>query len=358
MAPLQSIDHLQARRLSRRLLAWYDRHRRLLPWRAAPGETPDPYRVWLSEIMLQQTAVATVGPYFRDFVRRWPKVVELAAAELDAVLHAWQGLGYYTRARNLHRCARRVAGEFAGRFPDTEAGLRALPGIGPYTAAAIAAIAFGRAATPVDGNAERVIARLFAVGTPLPKARPELARLARALTPSERPGDYAQAIMDLGATVCLPRRPRCPLCPWRRDCAARAAGIAGSLPARPARRRRPLRHGVIFWATQADGAVLLRRRPENGLLGGMMEVPSTQWRARRWSHAEALSAAPVAARWHRLPGVVHHGFTHFELELAVFAGQPGRAPKDAGLWCPIERIADHALPTLMKKVVRHALAHG
>jgi len=348
--------------LQRRLLAWYDRHARVLPWRVHPSdrmvEQPDPYRVWLSEIMLQQTTVAAVAPYYRDFLRRWPTVQALAESDLDAVLHAWQGLGYYARARNLHKCARVVSEDHGGRFPDTEEALRRLPGVGAYTAAAVAAIAFGRKATPVDGNVERVIARLFAVTTPLPAAKPELRRLAEWLTPSERPGDYAQAIMDLGATVCLPRKPKCLICPWADACAARAAGTVESLPAKAPKAEKPTRHGVAFWAVNAEGAVLLRRRPEKGLLGGMIEVPSTEWRSTPWTAEEAAGLAPVkAAAWLPLTGRVRHGFTHFNLELTLLAGRiAGAAPQGAGLWCPIDRLSDQALPTVMKKVVRHALA--
>ncbi len=342
--------------LAGRLLAWYDRHARRLPWRAPRGVRPDPYRVWLSEVMLQQTTVATVGPYFAEFLRRWPTVQQLAAADLDAVLHAWQGLGYYARARNLHKCARVVSAQQGGVFPDNEAALRKLPGIGDYTAAAIAAIAFDRPATILDGNVERVIARIFAVTAPLPPANPELRRRAATLTPSRRAGDYAQAIMDLGATVCLPRKPKCLLCPWADACAARRQGIAGNLPAKLAKAARPTRHGIVFWAMRADGAVLLRRRPERGLLGGMIEVPSTDWRAEPWTLAEARAAAPAAARWRPLDGVVRHGFTHFELALSLVAGRVRNGAARDALWCPVERLSDHALPTLMKKVVRHALA--
>ncbi|MFO1061494.1 MAG: NUDIX domain-containing protein [Dongiaceae bacterium] len=252
-----------------------------------------------------------------------------------------------------------MAGELGGRFPEDEAGLRALPGVGDYTAAAIAAIAFDRPATVVDGNVERVIARRFAVATPLPAAKPELKRLAATLTPAARPGDYAQALMDLGATVCLPRRPRCLLCPWSADCAAHAAGTMEDYPARSPKPERPLRHGVAFWAVRGDGAVLLRRRPETGLLGGMMEVPSTPWRAAPWSTGEALGAAPFAAAWRPLAGLVRHGFTHFELELTLLAADaaPSTGPGD-GLWWPVERLGEQALPNLMKKVVRHALRQG
>jgi A/G-specific adenine glycosylase len=341
--------------VARRLLAWYDRHRRRLPWRALPGERADPYRVWLSEIMLQQTTVPTVGPYFAQFLARWPTIADLARAELDEVLHAWQGLGYYARARNLHRCAQAVAAS-GGRFPEDEAGLLALPGIGTYTAAAIAAIAFDQRTTPVDGNIERVVARLFAVAAPLPGAKPALRRLAAGLTPARRAGDFAQAMMDLGATVCLPGRPKCMLCPLTQDCRARGAGIAQDLPARSPKPARPLRRGAVFWLVRRDGAVLLRRRPETGLLGGMMEFPSTDWRAAAWREGEARAAAPLQADWSALPGLVRHGFTHFELELQVFSGRvPQSATPPAGVWCAIDRLSEMALPTLMKKVARHAL---
>ena len=341
---------------ARVLLAWYDRHRRTLPWRAAPGAAADPYHVWLSEIMLQQTTVATVGPYFAKFLKRWPDVGALAAAQLDDVLHAWAGLGYYARARNLHACARHVRDRLGGRFPDDEAALRALPGIGAYTAAAIAAIAFGRRAVVVDGNVERVMARLFAVETPLPAAKPALRGHADSLTPTARPGDYAQAVMDLGATVCAPRKPRCPECPWAGICAARSAGVTENLPRRAPKAERPTRHGVAFWIERADGAVLLRRRPANGLLGAMMEFPSTEWRARKWSAAAARKQAPVDGEWTPLPGTVRHGFTHFRLELDVLAGRvDDGAEGPDGVWCPPGRFGDYALPTLMRKIAAHAL---
>ena len=338
------------------LLAWYDRHRRSLPWRAPAGGRAEPYRVWLSEIMLQQTTVVTVGPYFRDFLERWPTVHDLARAELDAVLHAWQGLGYYARARNLHKCAKVVSRELGGRFPECEEELLELPGIGPYTAAAIAAIAFDRQATVMDGNVERVMARLHAVETPLPAAKPELRRLAAALTPAERPGDYAQAVMDLGATVCTPRKPRCMICPWQEPCLARREGIAGTLPRKSPKPFRPQKHAVVFWLSRPDGAILLQRRPEEGLLGGLMEVPSTPWREDRWTVEEALGSAPAKARWQSLDGVVRHGFTHFDIEMVVIAGKAAGAAASKGVWSQVDRLSDHALPTLMKKVVRHALA--
>ena len=339
------------------LLAWYDRHRRQLPWRALPGERPDPYRVWLSEIMLQQTTVVTVAPYFDRFVARWPTVFALAAASLDAVLHEWQGLGYYARARNLHACARAVAERHGGEFPDTIAGLRALPGIGDYTAAAIAAIAFDRREAAVDGNVERVMARLFAVREAMPAAKPRLRALARALVPAARAGDFAQATMDLGATICTPRKPRCVLCPWREACAACAGGFAADLPARAEKPERPLRRGVVFWLQRGDGAVLLRRREEKGLLGGMVEVPSTPWREAAWDTAEALAHAPAASEWAPLPGTVRHGFTHFPLELTILAAHAESLPNLSwAIWAPPDRFKEYAFPTLTKKVVSHALS--
>jgi A/G-specific adenine glycosylase len=336
------------------LLAWYDRHRRDLPWRARPGERPDPYRVWLSEIMLQQTTVPTVAPYFDRFVAQWPDVHALAAASLDQVLHQWQGLGYYARARNLHACARAVVERHDGRFPNDPAALRALPGIGDYTVAAIAAIAFDLPLAAVDGNVERVIARVYAERAPLPAAKPRLRELTQALVPESRAGDFAQALMDLGATICTPRRPRCVLCPWRDACAAVAEGIAESLPVQAAKPERPQRYGVAFWLSRPDGAVLLRRRPESGLLGGMIELPSTPWREMPWDTAEAVTCAPAATDWTALPGIVHHGFTHFRLDFAILAGTTA-APCD-GIWATPAQFRDYAFPTMTKKLVKHALS--
>ena len=286
------------------LLAWYDEERRDLPWRTRRGRRADPYGVWLSEIMLQQTTVKAVIPYYLKFLARWPTVEALAAAELDDVLAAWAGLGYYSRARNLYKCAQVVAHELAGVFPQSAAELQKLPGIGPYTAAAIAAIAFGEPATPVDGNIERVVARLFAVRQPLPAAKSELRRLAATLTPARRPGDFAQAMMDLGAAICTPRRPSCLVCPVQSDCAANARGIEASLPLRAARAERPMRLGIAFVALREDGSVLLRRRAEAGLLGGMLEVPSTAWEDLLPPAKEALRAAPLKADWWQVPGTV------------------------------------------------------
>ena len=345
--------------LARSLLAWYDQERRELPWRAPPGVPADPYRVWISEIMLQQTTAVAVAPYFDAFVALWPRVEDLAAADLDAVLHAWQGLGYYARARNLHACARIVAARHGGRFPEDEAALRLLPGVGAYTAAAIAAIAFGRRATPVDGNVLRVVARLHAVGEALPGARRKIEYLSRALTPERRTGDFAQAMMDLGATLCSPRRPRCPECPWRSRCTAFAAGTPQLYPRRGDQAEKPLRRGVVFWAEREDGAVLVRRRPNEGLLGGMTEFPSTCWRAEAWSVEEAVRQQPLAGRWFPLPGVVRHTFTHFHLELMVLRGRVhGSAEPADGSWCPPRDLPLLALPTLMKKVTRMAMSAG
>lgn len=337
------------------LLRWYDRDRRDLPWRARPGEAADPYRVWLSEIMLQQTTVKAVAPYFLDFLRRWPTVGDLASADLDDVLRAWAGLGYYARARNLHACARVIAARPGGAFPSSERELLALPGIGTYTAAAITSIAFGRAAMPVDGNVERVVARLFAVEEPLPKAKRRLAELARGLTPPQRAGDFAQAMMDLGATVCTPAKPRCILCPLAEPCRARARGIAENLPVRTPKAERPTRHGVVFFATRADGSVLLRKRPERGLLGGMTELPTTEWRGQAYPVDEMMALAPAPAAWRTLPGLVRHTFTHFHLELVVAAARLPDPRRVAGAWVAIERLGDEALPSVMRKVVAHAL---
>ncbi len=343
------------------LLAWYDRHRRKLPWRAPPGQRADPYRVWLSEIMLQQTTVRAVAPYYARFLARWPDLAALAAASLDDVLKAWAGLGYYARARHLHACARAVVERHSGIFPSSETGLRELPGIGAYTAAAIAAIAFDAPASPVDGNIERVIARLYAIETPLPAAKPEISRLVQALTPPRRAGDFAQAVMDLGATLCTVKRPACALCPWNESCAAYARGDAETFPRRVPKREGALRRGAAFVVRRADDFILVRTRPAKGLLGGMTEVPTTEW-TKDFDESIALEDAPrFAARksptWRRTVGVVRHVFTHFPLELTVYAADvPARtpAPKDAR-WIKISELDGEALPSLMRKVLAHAL---
>lgn len=348
------------RRLPGALLDWYDRNRRYLPWRAAPGERADPYRVWLSEIMLQQTTVVTVGPYFERFLALWPTVTDLARARLEDVLIEWAGLGYYARARNLHKCAVVIAETQGGRFPETEVELRELPGIGVYTAAAIAAIAFDEPATPVDGNFERVMARLHAVEAPMPEAKPLLRELAERLTPTHRPGDYAQAVMDLGATVCTPRKPKCMICPWSEACVARIKGIAESLPRKPPKKVKPTRRGTAFWCLNGESEVLLRRRPSSGLLGGMMEIPSTEWREDADLGAFDPNAPPIGAAWRELPGMVRHTFTHFHLELRVMAGHVenhAAAPIGGGVWHPITDLGRAGLPTVMTKIARHALKH-
>lgn len=344
------------------LLDWYDSERRDLPWRAKRGRKIDAYRVWLSEIMLQQTTVKAVIPYYQAFLARWPSVEALAAAPIDDVLAAWAGLGYYSRARNLHKCAAIVATQHGGRFPDSEEALRKLPGIGPYTAAAIAAIAYGAPATPVDGNIERVIARLFAMQRPLPAGKEEVRRLARMLTPAERAGDFAQAMMDLGAGICAPRRPSCLMCPLERDCVAHAAGIERMLPMKAAKGERPERIGIAFVALREDGRVLLRKRPEAGLLGGMMEVPSTVWAETMPPLGEALRTTPVRGDWWAVPGTVAHTFTHFRLEVMVYRAV---VPVDSTLtfWADPQRCAwvarrdlhRAALPSVMRKIIAHGL---
>jgi A/G-specific adenine glycosylase len=341
------------------LLDWYDAHARRLPWRAPPGlSAADPYHVWLSEIMLQQTTVAAVIPYFERFLTRWPTVQDLARAPLDDVLAEWAGLGYYARARNLYKCSRKVSEDLGGVFPDTEDALRDLPGIGAYTAAAIAAIAFGRRAVVVDGNVERVMARLFAVKDPLPGAKAELRELADVLTPDERPGDYAQAVMDLGATICTPKSPKCLACPWASPCRARAEGIAPELPRRTPKAAKPIRQGVVYWL-EASGpggtSVLLRRRSERGLLGGMAEVPSEGWSDD--NHAVAVDGTTIseAADWSHQGEPVRHTFTHFHLELTVKTARLDEPmPVEGGYWCPLDDLEAEALPSVMRKVVRRA----
>lgn len=331
------------------LLGWYDAHARVLPWRARGGAVPDPYHVWLSEVMLQQTMVATVAPRFADFVARWPDFAALAAADDAAFMAAWAGLGYYARARNLLACARAVVARHGGALPADEAALRALPGIGDYTAAAIAAIAFRRRAVVIDGNVERVVARLAAIAAPLPAAKPAIRAVADTITPQARPGDFAQAMMDLGAGLCRPRAPACALCPLRPMCAAHAQGNPQAYPVKAAKRARPQLYGTAFWIERA-GAVLLVRRPPRGLLGGMRALPTGPWQA----EPPALADAPIpAARWQMAPGTALHVFTHFRLELALAMtradGQSGDAP---GEWWPIDDLDSAGLPTVFAKAAR------
>ncbi len=331
------------------LLAWYDAHRRDLPWRAKAGETADPYRVWLSEIMLQQTTVPHATPYFMSFVSRWPTVADLAAAEDAEVMAAWAGLGYYARARNLLACARAVTRDHGGRFPTSEAELRTLPGVGAYTAAAIAAIAFEAPANAVDGNIERVVARLNAVETPLPDAKPELKRLAGELVREQRPGDWAQAMMDLGATVCRPTSPLCDVCPIDGFCAALKSGSPETYPRRTPKTARPHRHGVAF-RLMRGGEVGLVRRPPKGLLGGMLALPTTAWRAEPWTRADALAAAPAKAQWRRA-GAVEHVFTHFSLTLEVWEAAADAAKVDHLIWTAPDRAIREA-PSVFAKALR------
>ena len=347
------------------LLAWYDRHRRRLPWRAPAGERADPYRVWLSEIMLQQTGVKTVGPYFEKFLARWPDVASLGRASQDDVLRMWAGLGYYSRARNLHACAVAVLRDHGGVFPDTEEGLRQLPGIGPYTAAAIGAIAFDIRTMPVDGNIERVVSRLYAVEEPPPQAKPRIQELAstllgpsRAGDEESRAGDSAQALMDLGSSICTPKKPACALCPLNDDCAARARGDQETFPRKAPKKAGDLRRGAAFIVTRGD-ELLVRTRAEKGLLGGMTEVPGSEWLAGQDGKA-ALSQAPLLkgiTRWHRKAGVVTHVFTHFPLELVVYtATVPARTRAPEGMrWVPVATLADEALPNVMRKAITHGL---
>ncbi|QBF33815.1 A/G-specific adenine glycosylase [Thalassococcus sp. S3] len=331
------------------LLAWYDRHARVMPWRVSPtdraaGIRPDPYAVWLSEVMLQQTTVAAVRDYFRRFTARWPGIRDLAAAEDAEVMGEWAGLGYYARARNLLKCARVVANDLNGRFPDTYDGLLALPGIGPYTAAAISSIAFDRAETVLDGNVERVMARLHDIHDPLPGSKPLLKEKAAALTPSVRPGDYAQAVMDLGATICTPKSPACGICPWRDPCAARAEGTAADLPRKMPKKAKPTRYGIVYLGRRADGAWLMERRPDKGLLGGMLGWPGTDW------GEHVADTPPCPANWQDLGTEVRHTFTHFHLILTVkVADLPLGQSAGNGFFVEKTDFRPSDLPTVMRK---------
>jgi len=344
-----------------KLLAWYDRHARELPWRVGPaeiarGKRPDPYRVWLSEIMLQQTTVAAVKDYFAKFTAKWPDVAALAAASEDDILKAWAGLGYYSRARNLKKCADAVVAKHGGQFPETAAGLRDLPGIGDYTSAAIAAIAFNEPAAVVDGNVERVIARLHAIETPLPEAKKNIRRLKQALTPAGRPGDFAQAMMDLGATLCTPRRPACLHCPLRDGCRALEEGDPERFPVKPPKKPKPVRRGAAYVLTDCDGAILLEKRGDSGLLAGMTQVPTTGWTARQDGTTNTSEAPLDDVAWVHC-GDIGHVFTHFELRLSVFRAEGEMAASPHQWWSAPETIAGEALPTVMKKVLALALQH-
>lgn len=343
--------------LSQTLLEWYDKHAREMPWRIAPsdrigGTLPDPYRVWLSEVMLQQTTVAAVRTYFERFTHLWPTVSDLAAAPDEQVMGEWAGLGYYARARNLLKCARVVAGDLGGVFPDTREGLLELPGIGPYTASAISAIALDRPSTVVDGNVERVMARLHAVNDPMPPIKPHLAELAARYTPDTRPGCYAQAVMDLGATICTPKSPACGICPLRERCAGFAAGIQAELPRKVPKKAKPTRYGTAYVARRADGAWLLERRPERGLLGGMLGWPGSDW------GDVAVATPPMDADWTAINAEVRHTFTHFHLILTVYAATvPLDAVPELGDFMPADGFRPSDLPTVMRKVFDIARAH-
>ncbi len=344
-----------------RLLAWYDRHARDLPWRTGPaeiarGEKPDPYRVWLSEIMLQQTTVAAVKDYFAKFTKKWPDVGALAAASEDDILKAWAGLGYYSRARNLKKCADAVMADHGGAFPESSEGLRTLPGVGDYPSAAIAAIAFGEPVAVVDGNVERVVSRLHCVDTPLPEAKKQIRKLTQAMTPAGRPGDFAQAMMDLGATLCTPKRPACLHCPLRDDCRALDAGDPERFPVKPPKKAKPVRRGAAYVLTNPVGAILLEKRGDSGLLAGMTQVPTTGWTARQDGATDTSEAPLPAADWIAC-GTVGHVFTHFELRLDVFRAEGDLTPEVRQWWSAPETIAGEALPTVMKKVLVLALDH-
>ena len=335
------------------LLEWYDVHARAMPWRVPPaarvaGVRPDPYRIWLSEVMLQQTTVATVRDYFQRFTARWPTVADLAAAADADVMGEWAGLGYYARARNLLKCARAVVADHDGHFPADHAALLKLPGIGPYTAAAVSSIAFDLPFTVLDGNVERVMARLYDIHTPLPAAKPELMTRAEALTPTTRPGDYAQAVMDLGATICTPKSPACGICPWRDPCLARRNGTAAELPKKAPKKPKPIRHGTVYLGQRADGAWLLETRPDKGLLGGMLGWPGTDWIEA--DGPRPADTPPASADWQPLAGEVRHTFTHFHLMLTVMhAPLPEDTVPARGHFVVRDDFRPSDLPTVMRK---------
>jgi A/G-specific adenine glycosylase len=336
------------------LLNWYDAHARTLPWRVKDARQ-DPYLVWLSEIMLQQTTVAAVRDYFIHFSSRWPTVFDLARAPREDVLKAWAGLGYYARARNLHTCAQVIATQHAGRFPETRDELESLPGIGPYTSAAIAAIAFDLPVAAIDGNVDRVITRLHAITTPLQQAKPEIRRLAQAMVPEQRAGDFAQAMMDLGATICTPKSPSCEICPFTDQCEGRKQEIAATLPRKAPKAEIPTRRAHVYWLTTHKGDVLLRTRPDKGLLGGMSEIPSSEWT--ETLPRDAAPLAPIQTEWQRVPGQVTHTFTHFRLELTVHRACLPRVklPDASFRLTPVDDLGGEALPSVMRKIVRHVL---
>jgi A/G-specific adenine glycosylase len=357
MGSFKPMDSRLAEAAAAALLEWYDRHARRMPWRVPPaarreGVRPDPYHVWLSEVMLQQTQVRTVEAYFRDFVSRWPTIHALAAAPADDLMKAWAGLGYYSRARNLRKCAEEVGLAMGGRFPETAEELRKLPGIGAYTSAAIAAIAFDEPIAVVDGNVERVVSRLWRIEQAMPGGKETVRGHVQAMLPHARPGDFAQAMMDLGATICSPRRPACALCPLSRSCAAAIAAVAQDYPRKEAKAQKPQRRGAAY-VLVSNGAVYLEKRPDKGLLGGMAGVPTTGWTVRA-DGATGTAAAPVKGNWRRA-GAVRHVFTHFELELEVWLLADAPKTRAPGWWARLADLQGEALPTVMKKVIESAI---
>ena len=353
---MKSDTHKHIAKTPEYLLKWYDKNKRMLPWRPHDGSNPEPYKVWLSEIMLQQTQVATVIPYFLRFTSRWPTVMKLANADVNDIMTEWAGLGYYARARNLHRCAKIVAAALNSNFPDNEKELIQLPGIGAYTAAAITAIAFGKKATPMDGNFDRVTSRLNAIEVPLPASKTILKRLATMITPDIRPGDYAQAVMDLGATICTPKQPKCSSCPISFYCLSFAAGKADMIPMKNPKSPKKTRFGVAFLCINNNQEVLLQRRPNNGLLGGMMEIPGTEWRYSCLDPTQSNELHPIKAVWKKIPGKVVHTFTHFNLEIKVERADVKKHNWENDLiWHPIKTINKAGLPSLMLKIVKHGL---
>ncbi len=344
--------------LRRRLLAHYDAHGRSLPWRILPHERTaglqiDPYKIWLSEIMCQQTSVTSAGPYWHKFLQAWPTIVDLANAPRDDVLAAWAGLGYYARARNLHKCANQIANEMGGKFPSTEKELLTLPGIGPYSAAAIASICFDEATNVVDGNVERVISRLRTVETPLPAGKKDIRKLAAEIAHPKRPGDYGQALMDLGSQICKPKNPKCDICPWQFACRANRAGTAERYPKKAKKQKPPNRFGAVFYL-ETEGQILLRRRPDKGLLGGMMELPGTEWGEIKQDIDALLRQAPIVRNWQMCSREVVHVFTHFTLHLRVFVAEG----KGEGVLADIYALDEYALPSLMRKAIKLAQSQG
>lgn len=339
------------------LLKWYDNEGRTLPWRAKDKQAINPYHVWLSEIMLQQTTVITVIPYFLSFIRRWPTFQALSQASLDDILHAWQGLGYYARARNLHRCAQKITSDYNGKLPITSEDLIKLPGIGPYTAKAIAAIAFNEHVLPIDGNIARILSRLYAISSPLPSGMTEIQNVANIFTPQIRPGDFAQAMMDLGATICIPRTPLCEKCPFQLTCKAHALGIAAELPVKLKKHARPQKYAIAYILKREDGAILLRKRPEKGLLGGMMGVPTSEWQLQQLENHLINVEAPLITHWEPLEAVTHHSFTHFDLEVKLYYGNIclKKAKYLGGDWIFPDQLKLYALPKLFKKIIEASL---